>query len=68
MAIEDIDATDHLNQLSDAVLAEDKKLLESMVFVSGSPKLVHSAMDALLEAGLEEQDFFSDVLEYAPRS
>ncbi|KZY31326.1 hypothetical protein A3729_20720, partial [Oleiphilus sp. HI0043] len=64
--IENIDANAHHNQLSDAVLADFSNLADSKVFVSGSPKLVHSAMDALLEAGLEEQDFFSDVLEYAP--
>lgn len=65
--IEDIQASDHHNQLSDAVLAEDKKLLDSMVFVSGSPKLVFSAMDAFIDAGLPEQQFFSDVLAYAER-
>ena len=38
-----------------------------VVFVSGSPKLVFSAMDALMEAGLPESQFFSDVLAYATR-
>lgn len=65
--IEDIELTDHHNQLSDAVLAEDEKLLESMVFVSGSPKLVFSAMDAFMGVGLPENQFFSDVLAYAVR-
>jgi CDP-4-dehydro-6-deoxyglucose reductase len=65
--IEKIDLKDHHNQLSDAVLAEDNKLLDSMVFVSGSPKLVFSAMDAFMDAGLPENQFFSDVLAYAVR-
>ena len=65
--IENIDAQGHHNQLSDAVLEDYSSLKGCQVFVSGSPKLVHSAMDALLEAGLNEEDFYSDVLEYAPR-
>ena len=64
---EDIELAGHHNQLSDTVLLEDKKLLESMVFVSGSPKLVFSAMDAFMDVGLPENQFFSDVLAYAVR-
>lgn len=66
--IENIDANAHHNQLSDAVLADHQALANSQVFVSGSPKLVFSAMDALIDAGLPEENFYSDVLEYAPRS
>jgi CDP-4-dehydro-6-deoxyglucose reductase len=66
--IENIDANAHHNQLSDAVLADHQVLENSQVFVSGSPKLVFSAMDALIDAGLPEKNFYSDVLEYAPRS
>jgi CDP-4-dehydro-6-deoxyglucose reductase len=65
--IETIEATDHHNQLSDAVLADQNNLSNAMVFVSGSPKLVFSAMDALMAAGLPEDQFFSDVLAYAQR-
>lgn len=65
--VEDIDATDHHNQLSDAVLADKHDLADAKVFVSGSPRLVFSAMDALVEAGLPEAQFFSDVLAYAQR-
>jgi len=65
--IENIDANAHHNQLSDAVLADHQELEHSLVFVSGSPKLVFSAMDALLDAGLSEANFYSDVLEYATR-
>lgn len=65
--IDNIKATEHHNQLSDAVLVDQNDLSDSMVFVSGSPKLVFSAMDALMEAGLPESQFFSDVLAYATR-
>lgn len=65
--IDNIENTDHHNQLSDAVLADGANLAESLVFVSGSPKLVFSAMDALLDAGMPENQFFSDVLAYAVR-
>lgn len=65
--IENIQANDHHNQLSDAVLAGEHDLSQAKVFVSGSPKLVFSAMDALMEAGLPESQFLSDVLAYATR-
>jgi len=65
--IEGIKDNAHHNQLSDAVLEDHPKLENSMVFVSGSPKLVFSAMDALTEAGLPEAQFYSDVLAYASR-
>lgn len=65
--IDTIASTDHHNQLSDAVLADAVELTDSLVFVSGSPKLVFSAMDALVEAGLPEHQFYSDVLAYASR-
>jgi len=57
----------HHNQLSDAVLAKRHHLENAKVFVSGSPKLVFSAMDALVEAGLSEHNFYSDVLEYVQK-
>jgi len=65
--IENIKDNAHHNQLSDAVLEAHPELENSMVFVSGSPKLVFSAMDALTEAGLPETQFYSDVLAYASR-
>ena len=40
---------------------------QTLVYASGSPGLVYTAMDALLERGLDSRHFFSDVLEYAPR-
>lgn len=66
--ITDIQGTDHHNQMSDAVLSDHLDLANSLVFVSGSPKLVFSAMDALTESGLPEAQFHSDVLAYTKRS
>jgi len=65
--IDNIQDNAHHNQLSDEVLKDHPKLENSLVYVSGSPKLVFSAMDALTEAGLPEDSFFSDVLAYASR-
>jgi CDP-4-dehydro-6-deoxyglucose reductase len=65
--LEENDSIEHHNRLSEAVMAE-KNLLQSMVFVSGSPKLVFSVMDALMAAGLPVNQFYSDVLAYAVRS
>lgn len=64
--LEESESTDHHNQLSESVLAE-QPIGQAQVFVSGSPKLVFSVMDALLEAGLPEGQFHSDVLAYAVR-
>ena len=36
--------------------------------VCTSATMVYTLMDALVDAGLPEEAFFSDVLEYAPRS
>lgn len=65
----DIDhlATDHHSLMADAVLEDHETLSDMLVFVSGSPKLVFSTMDALEAAGLEESQFRSDVLAYAKR-
>jgi len=66
--IDDRQGVDHHDQMSDAVLNNHLDLSNSLVFVSGSPKLVFSAMDALTESGLPENQFYSDVLAYAKRS
>jgi len=63
--IDNIVDTEHHNLLSDAVLSDDAELEDNLVFVSGSPKLVFSTMDALTKEGLPKNQFYSDVLEYA---
>jgi len=66
--IDDRQGVDHHDQMSDAVLNNHLDLANSLVFVSGSPKLVFSTMDILTESGLPETQFYSDVLAYAKRS
>jgi len=65
---EDNDWGGHHDQLVRAVLASGFDWQDVEVHASGSPTMVYTLMDALVEAGLPEQAFFSDVLEYAPRS
>lgn len=62
--IDDNQGIEHHSRMADAVLSDQADLKHSRVFVSGSPKLVFSAMEVLREAGLPEQQFFSDVLQY----
>lgn len=64
---EDNDWCGHHDQLVRAVLAAGFDWSGIEVHASGSPIMVYTLMDALLEAGLPAQAFFSDVLEYAPR-
>lgn len=64
---EDNDWSGHHDQLVRAVLASGMDWGKVEVHASGSPTMVYTLMDALLEAGLPQKAFFSDVLEYAPR-
>lgn len=65
---DDNDWSGHHEQLVRAVLASGMDWPAVEVHASGSPTMVYTLMDALVEHGLPEQAFFSDVLEYAPRS
>ena len=65
---EDNDWGGHHDQLVRAVLATGADWQNVEVHASGSPTMVYTLMDALLEKGLPAQAFFSDVLEYAPRA
>ena len=64
---EDNDWSGHHDQLVDAVLRSGTDWNNVQVMASGSPVMVYTLMDALIEAGLPESEFYSDVLEYAPR-
>ena len=64
---EDNDWGGHHDQLVRAVLASGMDWKNVEVHASGSPTMVYTLMDALIEAGLPQAAFFSDVLEYAPR-
>lgn len=57
----------HHERLAQAVLAGGFDLSNLTVMASGSPVMVYTLMDALVAAGLPPEQFFSDVLEYAPR-
>ena len=65
---EDNDWGGHHDQLVRAVLASGMDWNNVEVHASGSPTMVYTLMDALVEAGLPQAAFFSDVLEYAPRA
>jgi CDP-4-dehydro-6-deoxyglucose reductase len=64
---EDNDWAGHHDQLVRTVLASGVDWQNIEVHASGSPTMVYTLMDALVEAGLPQAAFFSDVLEYAPR-
>ncbi|WP_199490957.1 2Fe-2S iron-sulfur cluster-binding protein [Marinobacter vulgaris] len=64
---EDNEWSGHHDQLVRTVLAAGMDWNNVEVHASGSPAMVYTLMDALLEAGLPQTAFFSDVLEYAPR-
>lgn len=64
---EDNDWSGHHDQLVHAVLESGADWGNVEVHASGSPTMVYTLMDALLAAGLPQEAFFSDVLEYAPR-
>jgi CDP-4-dehydro-6-deoxyglucose reductase len=64
---EDNEWSGHHDQLVRTVLASGMDWNNVEVHASGSPTMVYTLMDALLEVGLPQEAFFSDVLEYAPR-
>lgn len=64
---DDNDWSGHHDQLVDTVLRSGTDWSNVQVMASGSPVMVYTLMDALIAAGLPESDFYSDVLEYAPR-
>lgn len=51
-----------------AVLEDIPDLSGFTVYASGSPQMVYAVMDEFVEAGLKEEDMFSDVFSYAPRA
>ena len=65
---EDNDWSGHHDQLVRRVVRSRSDWTRVAVIASGSPTMVYTLMDALLEAGLPPEAFYSDVLEYAPRA
>ncbi|WP_414674358.1 FAD-binding oxidoreductase [Marinobacter sp.] len=64
---DDNDWSGHHEQLVRTVMASGMDWNNVEVHASGSPTMVYTLLDALVEAGLPPGAFFSDVLEYAPR-
>ncbi|PAV25411.1 NAD(P)H-flavin reductase [Tamilnaduibacter salinus] len=64
---DDNDWSGHHDQLARAVVAGSHHWHHSQVLASGSPAMVYTLLDALVDAGLPEDAFLSDVFEYAPR-
>ncbi len=62
------DGTDcHHDRLVEAILQDSHDLERIQVLASGSPAMVYSVLDGLVEQGLSADQFKSDVLQYAPR-
>ncbi|WP_172806759.1 NAD(P)H-flavin reductase [Endozoicomonas arenosclerae] len=53
--------------LYEAILADRKKLLNCETFISGSPRMVYTTYDAMIENSFPEKSLSSDVFDYAPR-
>ena len=53
--------------LYEAVLVDKEKLINSDVYISGSPNMVYATVDAMIDHGFNENRMHSDVFEYAPR-
>ena len=53
--------------LYEAILSDRKQLLDARVYLSGSPRMVYTTFDAMIEAGFPGENLHSDVFDYAPR-
>ena len=54
--------------LFEALIADKGQLIDSEIYISGSPTMVYATVDALLANGFEEKNIHSDIFEYAPRT
>lgn len=50
-----------------AILQDFPTLKDTQVYACGSPKMIYAVLDDFILHGLDETQFFSDVLDYAPR-
>lgn len=53
--------------LYEAVIEDLDELMDAEVYISGSPAMVYTTIDALVDKGLSLDAMHSDVFEYAPR-
>ncbi|OOV87114.1 2Fe-2S iron-sulfur cluster-binding protein [Oceanospirillum linum] len=57
----------HVGMLHDAMIQDHGKFDDATVYASGSPNMVYSVTDTLIQYGLSDECVFSDVFAYAPR-
>lgn len=57
----------HVGMLHDAMIRDHGKFDDATVYASGSPNMVYSVTDTLIQYGLSQEQVFSDVFAYAPR-
>ena len=57
----------HVGMLHDAMIKDHGKFDDATVYASGSPNMVYSVTDTLIQYGLSDECVFSDVFAYAPR-
>ncbi|MGI9274309.1 MAG: NAD(P)H-flavin reductase [Endozoicomonas sp.] len=53
--------------LYEAVLADRQKIHNAEIYLSGSPAMVYTTIDVMVEAGFSEKHLHSDVFDYSPR-
>ena len=58
----------HVGLLHTAMIKDHGKFDRATVYASGSPTMVYSVTDTLIQYGLSDECVFSDVFAYAPRS
>lgn len=57
----------HVGMLHDAMIKDHNKFDVATVYAGGSPNMVYSVTDTLIQYGLSDECVFSDVFAYAPR-
>ncbi|MFG1489576.1 2Fe-2S iron-sulfur cluster-binding protein [Oceanospirillum sp. HFRX-1_2] len=57
----------HVGMLHDAMIKDHGMFDDATVYASGSPNMVYSVTDTLIQYGLSDECVFSDVFAYAPR-
>lgn len=66
-AVADDDWCGRHGLLYEAILADKERLLNSNIYLSGSPKMVYTTIDVIKNVGFVEKNMHSDVFDYAPR-
>ena len=66
-AVNDDDWCGRHGLLYEAILADQDKLLCGNIYLSGSPQMVYTTVDVMVDAGFDRNKMHSDVFDYAPR-